>query len=147
VEDSAIIERHRDRPRGNGGVGSGAENLVPSRRYEIRSVPLGFFVLRARVTKLESRCTGALSAETRSFALSVSGEGEREGKRVDEAKEKTFNCGALLRLQGLQSINPGRYSIQHSLRGGCQVHLEIFTISRSVPEMARGFFGHLINQF
>jgi len=43
--------------------------------------------------------------------------GEREGKRVDEAKEKTFNCGALLRLQGLQSINPGRYSIQRSLRG------------------------------
>jgi len=74
-------------------------------------------------------------------------EREREGKRVDEAKEKTFNCGALLRLQGLQSIYPGRYSIQRSLRGGCQVHLEIFTISRSVPEMARGFFGHLINQF
>lgn len=45
--------------------------------------------------------------------------GRGEGKRVGEAKEKTFNCGALLRLQGLESINPARYSIQRSLRGGC----------------------------
>lgn len=45
--------------------------------------------------------------------------GRGEGKRVGEAKEKTFNCEALLRLQGLESINPARYSIQRSLRGGC----------------------------
>jgi len=98
VKESAIIERHRDRPRGNGGVGSGAESLVPSRRYAIRSansVPLGFRIARAR-TKLESRCTGALSAETRSFALSVSGEGEREGENEREREPENVRVHTAL---------------------------------------------------
>lgn len=64
-----------------------------------------------RERKRECPCLTSDSVEERRER--EAGGGREEGKRVGEAKEKTFNCGALLRLQGLQSINPAdtRYNV------------------------------------
>lgn len=86
VTTGAIIGHHRDCPRGNGSVGSGARNLVFNCRYGIRSRNFltPFCIARAR-TILESRCTGTLSVEACSFALSVESERGRENVRVHRA--------------------------------------------------------------